>query len=423
MLIYSNFVRRINLKKIKKIAFFTPSMGVGGAERYIIQKIKWLKKNNYDAVVISAGGSWSSYLTEIGVKHYVFEMINEDPFLLSSSIFFESAAYIGEILLSEEVSIIESNQYTPALWAEITSKLFKIPNLLNVLSAAVFYDKHKSYLEFLKYMNTRKLYYNSECSNQIIEKRRKIELANCVQIPIPVDKLTNNYTDTNEKDNYVLSICRMSPEKMYIISLIKEFQKLIISSNYTGLKLIIVGDGPRLSKVMELVNKVNVRLERYSSKIIMKGKVVGEELEYLYANCLFYIGMGTTVIQAAQHKKASILSSPIKRQMKLSPGYFGVDKYNSIGFKYEDMKMNSFYSRMKYLLENPLKRIELENRSYDKYIELYETQKIMSWWIKEYKRVILQYESTRYSTFEVDKIFYFAKRVKKLVKEILKWSS
>lgn len=50
----------MNKKKndYKTILFLTPRMSIGGAQRYVIEKAKWLTSNKYNIIVCSEDGVW-----------------------------------------------------------------------------------------------------------------------------------------------------------------------------------------------------------------------------------------------------------------------------------------------------------------------------------------------------------------------------
>lgn len=402
------------MEKVKTILFLTPQMLVGGAERYILQKSEWLINNNYNVVIGSIGGQWENEIELLGGKHYIIDFINTDPNLFNKSTFIKNLTKLKEIIDKENITIIEANQFSPAVWGYYVSKMYNIPYLLNVLSSNIFYQGRKYYLDFIQHANSLNIYYNSECSNEIIEERRKISLENCIQIPIPVNRVEKKYNIKDDAE-YILTVCRMAPDKMYIKYLLKDFYELIMDNKYENLKLVVVGDGPLFEKVNSLAVQYNKSLKRFSSEIEMKGTVVGEKLDSLFSGCLYYIGMGTTVIQAAQFGKVSILATPEKKYIKSSIGYFSEDKYNSIGFLFGLMSCESFKNRMKLLIDNPSKLKALEQNSLDIYNSHFETNRVMEKWINEYDKVIKSFTKNNNDIFQEKELFYILKKIKRYI--------
>lgn len=403
------------MSKKQTILFMTSQMVVGGAERYILHKSEWLIKNGYNVIIISGGGIWQDKINVLGGKHYKVDFINKDPYLLKRSIFLKNIVLLKNIVSTENVTIIEANQFNPAVWAYFLSNMYDIPFLINVLAGRLFYQGKNNYLKFLKYLDNYGLYYNSECSNKLIEERKNISFKNCIEIPIPVTKLKTN-SKNNVDSNYILSICRMSPEKMYIKHLIKDFSKIVRDNYYKNLKLVVVGEGQCFENIKTLVEKINKSLANLSSKIELKGIVTGDDLNNLYSDCLFYVGMGTTVIQAAMHRKSIILATGDKKYMRYSTGFFSEDNYNSIGFKFSKMKHDLFYNRMMILINDKNKREILEKNSFQLFSETFETEKIMKQWTSEYRKIINNFElSDDKSIFEENQLFYFLKKMKQKI--------
>lgn len=402
------------MAETQTILFLTQRMIVGGAERYILEKSKWLIRKGYNVIIVSVGGIWEEKIKELGGKHYKLDFINEDPFIMDKGIFVERCIILKQIIEVEKVNIIEANQFYPAIWGYYVSKFTNTPYFMNVLAGTIFYKGKKEYLKFLKHLDNLGLYYNSECSNIVIEEIRRINLKNCIEIPIPVNKLDNGF-ENSINENYILTVCRMSPEKMYVKYLIKDFYKIVINNNLNSLKLIVVGEGPNFNEIQQKVKRLNKKLTKYSSTIELRGTVVGKELDVLFSGCLFYVGSGTTVIQAAQHKKSVILTSPIKSHMKYSIGFFSEDKNNSIGFKVGDMKLDSFYNRMKLLIFDEYRRNNLEENSYKRYKEVFETEIVMKQWMMEYKNISNRFTTYEQKIFREDRLFYFLKKIKSII--------
>lgn len=60
-------------------------------------------------------------------------------------------------------------------------------------------------------------------------------------------------------------------------------------------------------EVFELANSINISLQKDVIKLL--GTVTGNELEEIYSKCSLYIGVGTTMLIAASHRKPTIMAS------------------------------------------------------------------------------------------------------------------
>ena len=104
----------------------------------------------------------------------------------------------------------------------------------------------------------------------------------------------------------------MGADKMYVKHLIIDFGKLkkkrLIDDD---IKLVIVGDGDLYNEVLELAVRINKDLPNES--IVLKGTVIGVDLDNLYRSCMGYIVIGTTILIAASFAKPVILASGYKK--------------------------------------------------------------------------------------------------------------
>lgn len=109
------------------------------------------------------------------------------------------------------------------------------------------------------------------------------------------------------------TMCRMEfPMKAYVIGLLKRFPLLLQKYD---LKLIIVGDGPdrlRLDKEIELLPpKIRERIDYFES-------VSYTHLDDFYSQCDLVLGMGTVLLDSANHNVLSIPVTPYTYDLKVT---------------------------------------------------------------------------------------------------------
>jgi glycosyltransferase involved in cell wall biosynthesis len=202
----------------------------------------------------------------------------------------------------------------------------------------------------------------------------------------------------------------MAPEKLYVRALVRDFGRLVAARGDPDLKLLVVGDGPCRPQVQALAEKVNRRLGR-ADAVVMKGTVLGPELDALFAGCLFYVGMGTTVLQAARAGKCSILATDEQRHRTRSPAFFA-DGQTSTGFRLPQMRLTSFHERMEELLAHPERREALEAKALTLCREMFEAEAVMHRWLEEYDRLIATFDPRDEDVFQEDEWFFALKRLK-----------
>ena len=129
--------------------------------------------------------------------------------------------------------------------------------------------------------------------------------------------------------------------------------------------------------------------------------------------------MGTTVLLAADYKKAIILATPEKKYNRFSMGYYGDDKNNSIGFKFEDMLKKTFKERITHLLFNITERNRLEELSFKKFVMFNNYEAIMHEWLLNYEKIIKNFDYQKLEFFKPNNQFYIKKKFFKFVKGII----
>lgn len=366
------------------IAFVTPHFIVGGAESYIIARSNWLISNGYNVVIISDGGDNIKNIPQ-GINHIVFN-IDESCSLMSNIDYNRYLKELSDLLLANSIDLIEAHNVNPAINITQSYKYTGIPFYVNVLSERSV-DKDIVFSRLIVKLNRFNLYYTLfKEMNMYIEKKVWIKL-NPKIIPIPV----NGISDKNIGDkDYILSVSRLSPEKMYVQYLIDGFTQLMydkkINSKY---KLIIVGDGPLFSNVEEQIKTANKHIG--FPAIEMKGTIIGEELEKLYRQCTLYVGVGTSLLLGASVGKPCLLPGYSDSSRKLSWGMWGLNK-DDINYLAAYPKRGrisrSYYDAIDELLNSQIIRDDAAESSKKMFTNNFDINTISLLWTEEYKRVI-----------------------------------
>lgn len=302
-----------------KIAFITPRMIVGGAETYIIRKAKWLMENGNDIVVISEGGCLVESLPK-GVKHIQIKNISDPPFSISYKEYQRVITTLAKVLTTEKINIIEAHNTYAIIYTFLTYKWHHIPFLLNILAEGA-YDKCFELRAITRILDKHHLYFTlTDKMNVYIEKKCHCDLHPTI-IPIPYDNIQDYHSTTEPvTEEYILSVARLSSEKMYIKHLIKDFGELL-NENLIPQNVIlkIVGDGLLADDIRKHAQYVNNLVGKESVKLL--GTVTGDKLESLFLRCSLYIGVGTTILISAAYSKPTIIGSGIMQEYAF--GFWG----------------------------------------------------------------------------------------------------
>lgn len=368
------------------IAFVINQLIVGGAEQYVITKSEWLIRKGYNVIVISEGGVWESKLPE-GVKHFRLKGIMQSPYSIGKQDYNLLLLTLSSILINNKIDIIEGQNTWPILHVINSYSIHGIPYYMNILLELSYYRNYL--LQYAtRYMSRQKLYYTlTEKMNTYIESKCKEKL-NPTIINIPISQQTGVNI---EDDKYILSVCRLVPEKMYVKSLINGFTDLIVNNKEIKHKLIIVGDGELFDEIRILVNNNNNRIGE--ERIVIKGTVEGIELTKLFSRCTVYVGMGTTLLIAASVHKPCIICGFEPKTMNMAWGFWGdnekADK-DEIVYTQSSIHRNeeNFESILRRLLGSNDLRKEKAINAYNLFTKFYSIESVMEKWEKEYVRLI-----------------------------------
>jgi hypothetical protein len=135
----------------------------------------------------------------------------------------------------------------------------------------------------------------------------------------------------------VLTITRFEfPFKAYVLGLIDAFKKLIYSVPNMTLTVIGYGEGESLveQKIMQLDEEIK-------TKITLINKVAYSEIDCYIDNCDVYVGMGTTILDAANRNKIAIVAVGYQAG-DLAIGFFH-ENYTRLGEIYRDNKNKNYF--------------------------------------------------------------------------------
>lgn len=213
---------------------------------------------------------------------------------------------------------------------------------------------------------TKKYYSDIQYENQ------KFEI-----VRIPVDSFSHKKINKNKQIFRVLSVARADfPFKGYLIGLIK-FMEQIDDDVY----LDIVSYGNDFGQLMKAYDE---EPQNVKDRILIHGKKDNTELQDLYCNADLYIGMGTTVVEAAMNGTISIPVVP--RTMELIGTHFFHENFRDVAIDDTvDNKIMDLYSRVRKMTEEELEQIQTQ--SYELAFHNYSTEIVAMQFIKFCKNV------------------------------------
>ena len=336
-----------------KILHISRTMGQGGAEKVVYQLCK--DNKNAEMYVASTGGIYEEELKNNNVKHYIIPDIDKkNPFLMIKTILI-----LNNIIKKEKIDIVHSHHRMAAFYSKIISIFNK--KIKRIYTAHnVFYNKKKLLKFALKgskivavgngVKNNLSDYFeiteNVEIIYNSIESKGKLSNPN--------DKIFEN---KNDKNIFIGTIGRLTEQKgidIFIKSLSKNIKK---NKNIYGF---IIGDGEdkeklkQLSRDLEIENNIiflGYRKDVFEVANKMDFLVLSSRWERFPLTPIEVFSIGKTIIASNIDGNNEIV----------------IDQHN--GLLFEKDNVDELDAKIKYLINEKSKRIELEKNALNTYKE------------------------------------------------------
>lgn len=182
----------------------------------------------------------------------------------------------------------------------------KVP-FLNMLVR--IFIKNSIYLKIIKFMDEETILATEN------NYRMKLPLAaSIVRLPIVISQSNPKKFNENLK---ILTISRFEfPFKGYVLGLIADFE--VFNRRYPNSTLTIIGHGPGEGRVLDLIKRLPISIQQ---NINLIQRVPIELIDSYLDSCDVYVGMGTTVLSAANRYKI-VISAIAYQESSLASGFF-----------------------------------------------------------------------------------------------------
>jgi glycosyltransferase involved in cell wall biosynthesis len=288
---------------IKKIIFFIPNVERGGIEKNFLILTKYFVNKNYKVEILCSKIS-KNILLKIDKKIIIKKSKN---FFNLINIFFSNRIinsiccflYFCCKLKKENDAVIFSMQDHP--FAIILGKIKNINCIIRIanhpeVSLKLFNNKilfHiKLYIKIFFYRYAKVIICNSKSSSAFLKKKIKNDI---ITIYNPLN--LKNFNKKKERLNYLLSIGRLEKQKNFS-GLIEAFY--IVLKKFPNFKLIIIGSGKEKNKLIEKVNKLEIK-----DKVIFK-KFMRPDYFFLKSKIFilnsFFEGMPNVILESLLNK-------------------------------------------------------------------------------------------------------------------------
>lgn len=236
-----------------KIAFFTPSLMIGGVERVFLTYAGTLSQMGHDIYYITCNTKVENDITDINIH-----LISLDSSRLRNSFY-----PLGKILKLYNFDFIISGGDGPNLMVILACKIFRIKSKI-ILSHHNHFNVERN--EFLSKAIIR-LFYPLADKTIAVSKSILTELNDngvptkkleTLYNPIDLEKtllMSEQITQEKLPDKYILFLGRLGKVKNLKL-LIHSFK--ILSERNQDLKLIFIGEGPEKEELVQLISDLNI---------------------------------------------------------------------------------------------------------------------------------------------------------------------
>lgn len=359
-------------------------LAVGGSQTYIFRMMEYMDKQNVRKIIFIWDGEiiadeWKVLIEKYNIEIYFFSQFNplEIPKSFDGnpvefrknenviSITMRTESFINSCFLERKFKhanirsfyyILHSNLLRLKIDNKHVRKIYKRLALKGILADRLFFmDQYTK--------GNAENYFGKKLNSPVIRLGMKIP------------ELDETFIDNriNSKVFTILSVSRMAfPFKGYNVGLLEDYIRL--KKEYSDIRLVLVGSG---EGVIELKNRLNSEPDYIRNDVIFCGTIEYEGLREYFAQANVFVGMGTTVLDAANTGLITVTALAYQKD-NYSGGFFH-DDVNSIGYIYnKGNEKGNFYDYIKEVYNyDEAKYRECSEKTYALYKEEYDIGMVM----------------------------------------------
>lgn len=372
-----------------RLLFIWEGLDIGGAERYLAGKVRWLRARGHDVWVASSGGALVDEILETGARHLLLPSLGRNA---SGSDIPDAPgdwSRLDELVERERIELMDVIAVRPFVYAAPLRRRRGIPLVLEALSprhvvpaaardeiALVFADGNVVAMEPS---------WGHVYADFGIDTRPLRVIPNTVETrifrpPSPRARAAARASlGVAPDERLILAVSRLDADKApYVGRLIDEFAA--IRSVDHAARLVIAGNGTDAARLSDRARAAHGDLAR---RIVGTKRI--EEIASWYGAADLFVGMGTTVLEAAACGVPAIVANQhflthaqIPGADSAASGVFGQDGYAGIGEP--GPRVTSFTERALELLGDPARAEEVARGAFALVRERFSMDVVMGQW-------------------------------------------
>ena len=320
---------------------------LGGIQTLIVRFCEWLIESDHEPVVLVRSASTWGGMLPVGVR-----LVESGELLDLAYIPWHAASVRRRLGLSKPDAVFHVEFHTAMISCSLFGRLPCPPRVLvgNFMPHFDFSDSRR--LSGMMWRGLAKYYSEALDPSQRLfmatQQLRNLKLIfgeemDGAVIPLPVDLRRYGDVLPSLSRKNIITVCRLDPMKAYVIPLVRAIGRIREAGQ--ELTLEIFGDG----ELRDLIED-SIRSAGASNWVILRGTVDYEKLPELFSGAYAFVGMGTSLVEAAASGIPSIVALA-HDSSGLTPGFFLDHPEVDLGDVVPGLELVSFERKILELLE------------------------------------------------------------------------
>ena len=306
-----------------KVCFIVLSSGLGGTETLAIRQSRWMRRNNITTAIITRAGDMNNEYGQAFDQVHFLDGDEVDPGSLLMDEWYRLLDRLADGLRpSGGWHFLVFGQDGVFMASELSTR--RPGSTCSIyLVDDVRYGPTR--LEHVESMSRNGLFISMNEACLVAHRvNYGYNLENAVVIPLPMTVAPEARANRSSARICVVTVARLVPMKGYVEGLISAIA-VAVHEEQLDVELKVIGAGPLMSRLKWIAFRSGI-----SDRVTFTGAVSYGELPAVYRNADIFVGMGTTVLEAASQGVPVIISEAYTKQFR-TPGLFSRQAGHELG--------------------------------------------------------------------------------------------
>jgi len=297
-----------------RICFIVLSSGLGGTETLAIRQSRWLRRNNIRTTIITRAGVMEAEYQDAFDQVLYLDDDEVDPGSLLMDEWYRLLDRLADGLrLHGGWHFMVFGQDGVFISSELSARLAGSSSSIYLVDDLRYGPIR---LEYIEAMSRHGLFLSmNEACLEAHRRNYGYILENATVIPLPMSVMSEAKPVKKGARLRVVTVARLVPMKGYIEGLILAVSQAIREDG-SDVELLIVGEGPLLARLKWVALRAGI-----ARRVIFNGSVAYADLPRYYREADIFVGMGTTVLEAASHGTPVLIAESYTAEFR-TPGLF-----------------------------------------------------------------------------------------------------